>query len=102
MNVVVIKSRLVVLLLEIENVDSLLSDRSNVPLSFINRITAFWAVDYFIHIAATVQLICIKMIESKLASTQLADAANVWVSIPMLFYLNHSSSHLHFSSMAQH
>lgn len=71
MDVVIVEDWLVLILFilfKIENIDSLLSNRSNVPLSFINRITAFRTVNYFVRITATVQFVCIKMIESESTS----------------------------------
>lgn len=50
MNIVVIENGLVLILLEVENTDSLLL---GIPLSFINRITAFRAVNYFVDITTT-------------------------------------------------
>ena len=50
MKIIIVENGLVILLLEIENTDSLLLD---VPLSFINRIRALRAVNHF-YIAATI------------------------------------------------
>ncbi len=57
MNIIIVEDRLLILLLillEIENTDSLLPDRSNIPLNLINRIATFRAVNYFVHITTTV------------------------------------------------
>lgn len=102
MKIVIIESGLVVLLSKIENTDSLLSDRLNVPLSFINTVVAFRTVHYFVDITTTVLGTSIILIEGKLATAAWTDATPEGVSVVMYLYLNHSSSHLHFSNIAQH
>ena len=89
MKIVIVKSGLVILLFEIENTDSLLSDA---PIGFINIIITFRTKYYFVDITATVISDCIILIEGKLTTAVWAGAAQEGMSIPMLFYLNHSSS----------
>ena len=102
MNIVIVEDELIVFAFEIENTDSLLPDRLNIPLSFINTVTAFRTVHYFIDITTTVLSECIILIKGELTIAVWTSTAPEGISVTMFFYLDHSSSHLHFSSIAQH